>query len=216
MLENKKQIWIVGAIGIVIFVMAIVYFIEIREGEDELILGGENVIEENGEVVQNEIVEEVEKIVVHITGQVINPGVITLEKGDRIMDAIETAGGVTDEADLEKVNLAYVLEDAQKVYIPSKKEKEDSAYIEKGSGEKIILSGESVKSSKKEEELRININTANEEELQKLDGIGSSTAIKIINYRKENGKFNSIEEIKNVSGIGESKFNKIKKYIYVK
>lgn len=216
MLENKKKIWIVGAIGVVIFVMAIVYFIEIREGEDELILGGENVIEENGEVAQNEIVEEVEKIVVHITGQVINPGVITLEKGDRIIDAIETAGGVTDEADLEKVNLAYVLEDAQKVYIPSKKEKEDSAYVEKGSGEKIILSGESVKSSKKEEELRININTANEEELQKLDGIGSSTAIKIINYRKENGKFNSIEEIKNVSGIGESKFNKIKKYIYVK
>lgn len=62
----------------------------------------------------------------------------------------------------------------------------------------------------------VNINIATEEELQKLQGIGNSTAIKIINYRKENGKFNSIEEIKNVKGIGESKFNKIKDNICVK
>lgn len=217
MLEDKKKMWIVGAVGIAIVVVGMVYFWKAREEEDYLVLEGENEMGvESGNVVQNEIEEAVEKIMVHISGQVVNPGVVTLEEGARIMDAIEVAGGVTEDADLEKVNLAYLLEDAQKVYIPSKKEKEDSAYVLEGSGEEVVLSSESAKSSKKEEKLMININTAKEEELQKLDGIGSSIATKIVNYRKENGKFNSIEEIKKVSGIGESKFNKIKNYIYVK
>lgn len=217
MLEDKKKMWIVGAVGIAIVVVGMVYFGKAREEEDYLVLeGGNEMGVESGNVVQNEIEEAVEKIMVHISGQVVKPGVVTLEEGARIMDAIEVAGGVTEEADLEKVNLAYLLEDAQKVYIPSKKEKEDSAYVLEGSGEEVVLSSESAKSSKKEEKLMININTAKEEELQKLDGIGSSIATKIVNYRKENGKFNSIEEIKKVSGIGESKFNKIKNYIYVK
>lgn len=217
MLEDKKKMWIVGAVGIAIVVVGMVYFGKAREEEDYLVLeGGNEMGVESGNVVQNEIEEAVEKIMVHISGQVVKPGVVTLEEGARIMDAIEVAGGVTEEADLEKVNLAYLLEDAQKVYSPSKKEKEDSAYVLEGSGEEVVLSSESAKSSKKEEKLMININTAKEEELQKLDGIGSSIATKIVNYRKENGKFNSIEEIKKVSGIGESKFNKIKNYIYVK
>lgn len=217
MLEDKKKMWIVGAVGIAIVVVGMVYFWKAREEEDYLVLEGENEMEvESGNVVQNEIEEAVEKIMVHISGQVVKPGVVTLEEGARIMDAIEVAGGVTEDADLEKVNLAYLLEDAQKVYIPSKKEKEDSAYVLEGSGEEVVLSSESAKSSKKEEKLMININTAKEEELQKLDGIGNSIATRIVNYRKENGKFNSIEEIKKVGGIGESKFNKIKNYIYVK
>ena len=153
-------------------------------------LEGENEIRrENGNVVQNEMEEALAEMVVHVSGQVVNPGVVKLEEGARIIDAIEMAGGVTEEADLEKVNLAYLLEDAQKVYIPSKKEKIESAYVLEGSGEEAVLLNEGGKSSKKEEKLMININTAKEEELEKLDGIGSSIATRIVNYRKENGKF---------------------------
>ncbi len=217
MLEEKRKMWIVGAIGVVVLVLGMVYFWVTGEKEEYFVLEGENEIRrENGNVVQNEMEEALAEMVVHVSGQVVNPGVVKLEEGARIIDAIEMAGGVTEEADLEKVNLAYLLEDAQKVYIPSKKEKIESAYVLEGSGEEAVLLNEGGKSSKKEEKLMININTAKEEELEKLDGIGSSIATRIVNYRKENGKFNSIEEIKNVSGIGESKFNKIKNYIYVK
>ena len=217
MLEEERIMWIVGAIGVVVLVLGMVYFWVTGEKEEYFVLEGENEIRrENGNVVQNEMEEALAEMVVHVSGQVVNPGVVKLEEGARIIDAIEMAGGVTEEADLEKVNLAYLLEDAQKVYIPSKKEKIESAYVLEGSGEEAVLLNEGGKSSKKEEKLMININTAKEEELEKLDGIGSSIATRIVNYRKENGKFNSIEEIKNVSGIGESKFNKIKNYIYVK
>ncbi len=217
MLEEKRKMWIVGAIGVVILVLGMLYFWVTGEKEEYLVLEGENELRgENGNVVQNEMEEALAEMVVHVSGQVVNPGVVRLQEGARIIDAIEMAGGVTEEADLEKVNLAYLLEDAQKVYIPSKKEKTESAYVLEGSGEEAFLLNEGGKSSKKEEKLMININTAKEEELEKLDGIGSSIATRIVNYRKENGKFNSIEEIKNVSGIGESKFNKIKNYIYVK
>ena len=217
MLEEKRKMWIVGAIGVVVLVLGMVYFWVTGEKEEYFVLEGENEIRrENGNVVQNEMEEALAEMVVHVSGQVVNPGVVKLKEGARIIDAIEMAGGVTEEADLEKVNLAYLLEDAQKVYIPSKKEKIESAYVLEGSGEEAVLLNEGGKSSKKEEKLMININTAKEEELEKLDGIGSSIATRIVNYRKENGKFNSIEEIKNVSGIGESKFNKIKNYIYVK
>lgn len=169
------------------------------------------------------------KIVVHISGEVICPGVITLEEGERIIDAINMADGVTEEADLSKVNLAYVLEDGQKIYIPNVNEDEEKEIIENmEAGIVISGSGTSSESSSSNgntsngkqrgnnSNLKININTANVQELQKLSGIGEAIALRIVEYRKENGKFNSIEDLKNVSGIGESKFNKIKNNVFVK
>lgn len=153
---------------------------------------------------------------IHITGQVLNPGVISLDEGARIIDAVNKAGGLTKEADLSKINLAYILEDAQKVYIPSIHDKEESKYISDGSGDTEIVSSSGSVQNKKEEKLMVNINTANAIELSKLPGIGNSTALKIIQYRNTNGNFNTIEDLKNVSGIGDSKFNKIKDNICVK
>lgn len=212
MIEQKNKKLIILAIIGTIILSIIIYFYFAKKQENE----GYLEFEQNEEVIlQNEIEEqkiiEKPKIIVDISGQVINPGVITLEEGSRLIDAVNLAGGTTKEADLSKVNLAYILEDAQKIYIPSIKEKEISTYIFEGSSNL-----ENKNLTKKEEKLMVNINIATEEELQKLQGIGNSTAIKIINYRKENGKFNSIEEIKNVKGIGESKFNKIKDNICVK
>ena len=150
-----------------------------------------------------EVVEE--NIVIHIIGQVVNEGIVKLKEGSRVIDAIEAAGGITEEADLSLINLAYILQDGEKIYVPSvndKEEFESSSYIQ--------TYGESKK------ELKVNINTANQTELEKIPGIGSSIAGRIIEYRNENGKFKGIEELKNVSGIGESKYNNIKSYVYIK
>lgn len=200
---SKKQKIIV--VVLIIFMCLIIgyYFISKTQKNDYSEL--ETIAEEKEQ--EEETIEE-DKIVVHITGEVENEGIIELEKGARISDAIEKAGGTTEEANIADVNLAYSLKDGQKIKIPNINE-EDEQIIKEEAGEDIIIEGD----NKKEE--KININTANQTELETLSGIGPSTALKIINYKKEHGKFNNIEEIKNVPGIGESKFENIKEYICV-
>ena len=219
--ENKKKILIVGVICVTIVIGVAIYFF--MQSEEEEFINFEDFennvgnVENIENVVQDEIVEELEKIVVHISGQVANPGVISLDEGSRLIDAINLSGGLTSKADISKVNLAYILEDAQKIYIPSIEDKDETMYISEDSGNTgVVTSGNGQTSTKKEEKLMVNINTANEEQLEQLPGIGTSIATRIVEYRKENGKFNSIEDIKNVSGIGDAKFNKIKDNICVK
>ena len=158
-----------------------------------------------------------EMLIVHITGEVKNWGVIELPQGSRIIDAVDKAGGFTDSADVEAVNLAYVLSDGIKVYIPSKNEEEiadftTEEYITTDSGDNVITGGEKMEENKNE---LVNINKATQTELETLPGIGPSTALKIISYRNENGAFSSVEDIKNVSGIGDNKFENIKDLISV-
>ena len=106
------------------------------------------------------------------------------------------------------MNLAYELSDGQKVYIPSIKD-ETEEYISESAGESV-LEDEDVKDGK------ININTADIDLLQTINGVGESLASKIIDYRKQNGKFKSVEDLKNVSGIGDKKFEDIKDKVIVK
>ena len=146
------------------------------------------------------------KIKVYITGEVKNQGVIELEEGDRIADAIEKAGGQTEQASLKNVNLAYQLEDGQKIYIPNVNDNETEIIDDGASGVVDDTTKQTV----------VNINKADETELQSLNGIGESLATSIVQYRKENGKFETIEDLKNVPGIGDSKFENIKEYIKVK
>ena len=119
-----------------------------------------------------------------------------------------------DNADVENVNLAYVVEDGQKIYIPFKEEEggslDDGEIVQEGAGKNVLQEETNEKSGG-----LININNATKEKLEELPGIGSSTASKIITYREENGKFKSIEDIKNVSGIGTSKYEQIKSHICV-
>ena len=175
-------------------------------------------IEEN--VVENRMVEEdVSEITIHIMGQVERSGIVKLKEGARVIDAIEAAGGMKAEADMTKVSLAYVLEDGQKVYIPSIKEKEEIAYITKENGNNVITGRRETSISEgqnKGGKVMININTANQSELEQLPGMGSAIAMRIVTYRSQNGNFKTIEDIKNVSGIGNAKFNSIKDYICVK
>lgn len=205
---NKKQKIIVVVLIIIMCIVIGYYIISKTEKYDYSDIEKiSNIIEEDQEVDDN-IIEN--KIVIHITGEVEEEGVIELEKGARISDAIEEAGGTTEEADLSNVNLAYSLSDGQKVKIPNINEKdEEIIVVEEKAGDYIIIEGN------KSKEEKININKAAQTEIETLPGIGPSTALKIITYRNEHGKFKNIEDIKNVSGIGDSKFENIKEYICV-
>ena len=167
------------------------------------------------------------KIIVHISGEVKNQGVVELEENSRVNDAIEKAGGVTENAYMKDINLAYKLEDGMKIYIPSREEVENSknngTSVNGGvsSSNEYYSYGENtngssnVNSKKDESNKKVNINTANKEELDTLPGIGEATAGKIIDYRNKNGKFKTKEEIKEVSGIGDSKYEQIKDLIEI-
>ena len=165
-----------------------------------------------------------QKIYVYITGEVNVPSVVMLNENSRIIDAINAAGGTTGKANISKVNLAYVLKDGMKVNIPNDNDLKNNSnfeYITMSSGDGRndendgASDGKIFGSSSAHSISFVNINTATQTELETLPGIGPSIALKIINYRKENGKFAAIEDIKNVSGIGDSKFEDIKKYITV-
>lgn len=231
MFKDKRKIIIFVVSILIISILFIIYVIN-KNSEKNMIdlnslIGEEDKTELNSkqEIITNEensinIINEkqsYETIVVHITGEVKKEGVIYLEKGARIIDAIKEAGGETKQADLSQVNLAYELQDGQKLYIPSKNEK-ISEYIIDESGQSIGESKSSTGLSGNKEDgknVKVNINTATLEELDNLPGIGPSLAERIIEYREENGKFKSIEDIQNVKGIGESKYNDIKEKIIV-
>ena len=180
--------------------------------------------EENNSKVENGVRDESEenKIIVHISGEVKNQGIVELEENSRVNDAIEKAGGVTENAYMKDINLAYKLEDGMKIYIPSKEEVENNKNVgDVLSGNRYYNSAENINGSSNvnsednESKKKVNINTANKDELDTLPGIGEVTAEKIIEYRNKNGKFASKEEIKEVSGIGDSKYEQIKDLIEI-
>ena len=212
-LSVKTKI-IIAIIGIVIVTTIGLYYIKFtNENNNEIdIYQNEEEITEN--IAQEDIAIE-ENITVHIIGEVKYPGVVVIKEGSRVVDAIEAAGGETDDADLNSLNLAYMLNDGEKIYVPNKQETKDENknYIEEGGGTNISQAGTDQNNSKNE---KININTAGEDELMKITGIGESTAKKIIEYRNQNGRFKTIEDIKKIPGIGDSKYNNMKEEIRVK
>ena len=154
------------------------------------------------------------KVMVHVVGEVNSPGVVTLNEGARIIDAINAADGKTEDADLSKINLAYIVEDGVQIYVPRIGENKE-IHISEDAGDGIITDSSTFENDEVKE-IKVNINTATAEKLQSLPGVGTSIAQKIIDYRTQNGRFKSIEDLKNVSGIGDAKFNNLKNYITVK
>ena len=210
---NKKQ-KIVLIIIISIITLGVAYYTYIMKTNDEFNVEEQSLeVEKDTEEENNEVKEGKSKIIIHVSGAVVNEGIVELEEKARVADAIEAAGGVTEDAYMRDINLASLLEDGMKVYIPTKEEvmqkEENSDYI---IGSNNIIGNNNVESKKSG---KVNINTATKEELDTLPGVGESTANKIISYREENGKFKSIEEIKEVSGIGDSKFEQIKDLIEI-
>ena len=135
------------------------------------------------------------QMMVHITGAVKQPGVVSLNQGARLIEAIELVGGVTEAADLDSLNLARKLQDEEKIHIPAIGEVSQSS-----------LTGENTK---------VNINTASLEELKSLPGVGDVIAQGIIDYREKNGGFKQLEELKNVTRIGDKIYEGLSESITV-
>ena len=148
---------------------------------------------------------------VYVSGQVKTPAVVTLEDNGnlRIVDAVNAAGGLTEFADTEVVNLAEHLTDGQHIHIPTKE-----IVLQEPSTTPTDTSDKKTGSGKNSGDI-VNINTADETELQKIRGVGPAIAKRIVDYREQNGKFQTIDEIKKVRGIGEKTFEKMKDNITV-
>ena len=195
-------------------------FIYVRFTSDVKTVEPEVIALSDDEEKEEIITEAVETIFIDIKGEIKYPGVYEIQLDDRVIDAVQMAGGFTDEATTDNVNLSKRLKDETVIIIPSYLKNYDNITIkndyEIDSNDDIVQSEETENDEKIESSSNlININTASVVELMSLDGIGESKAKAIIEYRDINGDFENILDIKNVSGIGESIYEKIKDYITV-
>lgn len=199
---EKYRLPIALILSICAVISGVVFFLESRKENEEIrFLTQEELAQVKG---INETDVELEKILIDIAGQVKNPGVIEMPSGSSILDVIGLAGGFTDKADMtyihQEMNLAKLVEDRDKIYIPSVEERVAASQIEAGSS-----------SNSEESSSLININTASAGELDTLPGIGPSTAEKIIDARP----YSQVEDLLEVSGIGESTLEKIRNKITI-
>lgn len=195
-------------------------FIYVRFTSDVKTVEPEVIALSDDEEKEEIITEAVETIFIDIKGEIKYPGVYEMQLGDRVIDAVQMAGGFTDEATTDNVNLSKKLKDESVIIIPSYLKNYDNITIK--NDYEIDSNDDIVQSEKNESDEKIesssslvNINTASVVELMSLDGIGESKAKAIIEYRDINGDFENILDIKNVSGIGESIYEKIKDNITV-
>lgn len=151
----------------------------------------------NGKAAETSVTAD--KIYIHVCGEVKKPGVYKFTSNPRVIEAVKKAGGFTKKADRSAINLAEEVVDGTQLLIPNKKAKKQTSQTDNGENESD----------------KVNLNTATKEELMTLSGIGESKAAQILSYREENGAFEKIEDIMNISGIKEGVFGKIKNQIEV-
>lgn len=170
----------------------------------------EELIETIQPIEENNLIESAEEtliqqVFVDIKGAVLYPGVYELQQDQRIRDAVQVAGGYTEDADTQLINHAQKVQDEMVIYIPKKGEP-----LEEGTTNFITMPAEN-----NNNEQKININKADVAALSTLPGIGPSKAQSILSYREENGPFQTIDDLKNVSGIGDKTFEKLQDSITV-
>ncbi len=146
---------------------------------------------------------EQDLITVDVKGAVKSPGIYDLPVGSRVHDAVQKAGGLTEEADSKSLNLAQKVSDEALVYVPTKGEEAASQQTASGTP------------SSTSKEKKVNLNKASLEELKQVKGLGGKRAQDIIDHREANGKFKSVDELKKVSGIGAKTIEKLKDYVTV-
>jgi len=196
-------------IGIIVVVLAIIFFVS--KPEEEGVAGNEvtfPVENKDGEIHQEDDKEEIvtapSVIYVDVKGAVKAPGLYQAKEGERVMDAIRLAGGLLGSADEKQINFALKLHDEMVIYVPPEGEMADQPPLLAGATP-AVEAGEG----------KVNINRADLAELETLAGIGPAKAQAIIDYREQQGPFKTIEDLKNVSGIGEKTFEKLQESITV-
>ena len=217
-LKNKKIIGLVTT-TIIIFIVSIFlykqksssafkeeYMTEIFEEESNDNMEYTETLEEDTTIINEDSIDR-NKIIVEIKGEVAKPDVYQLEEGSIIKDLIDMAGGVTEEADLSRINRAEELLNHELIIIGNINDETESSVVQNNS----TYSSNGNNSDKVS--TLININTADLEQLKEITGIGNIKAQSIIDYREANGGFKSLEELKNVDGIGDKTFEKIKEQI---
>ena len=185
-----------------VFIVAVVILFrnnEMIEKEQGSILESEQMMTEAAEKKKEKV--QPKTIVVDIKGAVAQPGVYEIKDAARVNDVVAMAGGFTKEADQTKVNLAAKVHDEMMIYVPARGETNIPSI-----DDSLIRSNDSNK---------IHINTASEKEILQLPGIGPAKAAAIIAYREEHGPFQKVEDLSNVTGIGEKTLEKIKEHIVV-
>ncbi len=179
----------------------------------------ESVFKEEQAVQMEENIAEA-KITVYVSGAVVKPGLHEIAPGSRAVDAIAAAGGMTEEANKDKVNLAKICKDGMQVNVPRlnakelrKLRQENGAVVYTGSKTQITENAVYETAAKEKSYTgKIHLNSASVEELEELPGVGEVTAQRIAEYRSLHG-FTKIEDIMNVKGIGQAKFNKMRPYL---
>ena len=217
---NKKKIFVFAIILLICPTILLVKD-KLNSKDDIYVLTEESTVsDENKNNDKKEKIEDEKEnisnkeITVYVSGEVNKSGVVTLKEGDRLAVAVEKLGGTTKKADLNNINLAIRVKDEEHYIIPKigDAKQEDLKDV---NNTKDIETAEIKNENTAKDSSTININTATLEELDKLPGVGEATANKIISHREENGQFKNIEDIKNVNGIGDKKFENMKELICV-
>lgn len=190
MSENKGRLWLLCGLAILVLLISSYSFWQ-KSSRDKV----SNMAETKASAA----------VIVYVSGAVNAPGVIEVPAGARILEVINRAGGLLPVADSAKINMAQLVKDGMQIHVP----------LRPNSTNPAVTAPASAGIGAAASERKININTANAQELDKLPGIGPAIADKIIQYREAHGNFNDIADLKKVPGIGESKFNKLKELITI-
>lgn len=202
-IEKYKTILFVVVVGVV-FIVGVFVNASSKDPVDEKNLElpiREKMEETTGHPDEERKIEN-SNVFVDVKGAVAFPGLYEVDQGERLKFVIDQAGGFTEEADKKLINLAVKVTDEMLIYVPKIGEMvaDSPLIIEKGTGSSAQ---------------RVNLNAASKEEFETLPGIGPSKAAAFVKYREENGPYQNIEDIKEVSGVGEKTFEKLKEYIFV-
>ncbi|NLF47188.1 MAG: ComEA family DNA-binding protein [Clostridiales bacterium] len=200
LLANKTKVLKAAAVAAIVIAAVFVFFFKTGDG-------GEMTMKEADMMVSEEETKEDEYagiVIVDVSGSVNQPQVVELPKNSRVGDAIDAAGGLTKDADISTINRAAVVTDGEKIYVPGRGE---TGGIPGGDASGSYDSGVS------QTAVKVSINSASAAELETLSGVGPVTAQKIISYRTSNGRFAALEDLKNIDGIGDKTFEKLKPYI---